>query len=71
MKKSYEQLAEEIKKGTFTKKDAKEVAPYVHAFGPDALRARDITPIPEENRHESGSKIMLLLRKLILGQKSK
>ena len=69
--KSYEQLKREIEKGTFTEKNAREVAPYVDVLGPDALRARGITPEPGENRRESGSKIMFLLRKLILGRKSK
>jgi hypothetical protein len=68
--KSYEQLEKKIENGTFTKEDAKAVYPFVNLAGPDPLRARGITPESGENRRESGSRILRLLRRLLMGEKS-
>jgi len=68
--KSDEQLRAKIKDGTFTKKDAKKISPWVEQFGAGPLRQYGITPEQDEDFRQSGSKIMRLLRRLILGQKS-
>ena len=71
MKKSYEQFEGKIRGGTFTYRDAQNVYPFVNIAGSAPLRARSIVPEEGEDRRKSGLRILQILRRLILGQKSK
>jgi len=49
----------------------KNVYPFVNIAGSAPLRARSIVPEEGEDRRKSGLRILQILRRLILGQKSK
>lgn len=68
--KSYEQLEQQIKDGAFTRDDAVKVFPHVDQLGPEVLKSLGITLESDEDRRESGLRILRLLREFILGPKS-